>query len=141
MDLQNSIKTCIAKKYANFNGRASRSEFWWFSLFCIIVTFVAVIFDSIYIDNAQTMGPVELLSSLALLLPSLSVTARRLHDVGRSGWWMLIAITIIGLIPLFIWYVSVGTKSKNKYGPISSSRAQIKARSSPESNTIFFHLL
>ncbi len=117
MDLQNSIKTCIAKKYANFNGRASRSEFWWFSLFCIIVTFVAVIFDSIYIDNAQTMGPVELLSSLALLLPSLSVTARRLHDVGRSGWWMLIAITIIGLIPLFIWYVSVGTKSKNKYGP------------------------
>ena len=123
MDLQNSIKTCIAKKYANFNGRASRSEFWWFSLFCIIVTFVAVIFDSIYIDNAQTMGPVELLSSLALLLPSLSVTARRLHDVGRSGWWMLIAITIIGLIPLFIWYISVGTKSKNKYGkPIKLKR-------------------
>tara|TARA_B100000029_G_C16966888_1_gene738451 strand:- start:101 stop:472 length:372 start_codon:yes stop_codon:yes gene_type:complete len=117
MDLQNSIKICIAKKYANFNGRASRSEYWWFQLFYIIVIFVAMIFDSMYINNVQTMGPVELLTTLVLLLPLLSVTARRLHDVGRSGWWMLVGITIIGLIPLFIWWVSVGTKSKNKYGP------------------------
>tara|TARA_B100000029_G_C17181830_1_gene817263 strand:- start:170 stop:541 length:372 start_codon:yes stop_codon:yes gene_type:complete len=117
MDLQNSIKTCCVKKYANFNGRASRSEFWWFQLFYIIVIFVAVIFDSMYVDNSQAMGPVELISTLILLLPAISVTARRLHDVGRSGWWMLVAITVIGLIPLFIWYVSVGTKSKNKYGP------------------------
>ena len=123
MDLQSSIKTCIAKKYADFNGRASRSEYWWFQLFYIIVTFVAVMFDSMYIDNAQTMGPVELIATLGLLLPALSVTARRLHDVGRSGWWMLIFITVIGLIPLIIWYVSVGTKSKNKYGkPIKLRR-------------------
>ena len=117
MDLQNSIKTCIAKKYADFNGRASRSEYWWFQLFYIIVAFVAVIFDSMYIDNSQTMGPLELVTTLALLLPALAVTARRLHDVGRSGWWMLIFITVIGMIPLLIWYISVGTKSKNKYGP------------------------
>ena len=123
MDLQNSIKTCIAKKYADFNGRASRSEYWWFQLFYIIVTFVAVMFDAMYIDNAQTMGPVELIATLALLLPALSVTARRLHDVGRSGWWMLIFITVIGLIPLIVWYVSAGTKSKNKYGkPIKLRR-------------------
>ena len=123
MDLQSSIKTCIAKKYADFNGRASRSEYWWFQLFYIIVTFVAVMFDAMYIDNAQTMGPVELIATLGLLLPALSVTARRLHDVGRSGWWMLIFITVIGLIPLIIWYVSVGTKSKNKYGkPIKLRR-------------------
>ena len=117
MDLQNSIKTCIAKKYADFNGRASRSEYWWFQLFYIIVTFVAVMFDAMYIDNVQTMGPVELIATLGLFLPALSVTARRLHDVGRSGWWMLIFITIIGMIPLLIWYISVGTRSKNKYGP------------------------
>ena len=54
---------------------------------------------------------------LILLLPSLAVTARRLHDVDKSGWWMLIALTLIGLIPLFVWYVSVGTKKKNKFGP------------------------
>ena len=117
MDLQSSIKTCIAKKYADFNGRASRSEYWWFQLFYIIVAFVAVIFDSMYIDNSQTMGPLELVTTLALLLPALAVTARRLHDVGRSGWWMLIFITVIGMIPLLIWYISVGTRSKNKYGP------------------------
>ena len=116
MDMQKSIKICF-KKYANFNGRASRSEYWWFQLFYIIVAFVAVIFDSMYIDNSQTMGPLELVTSLALLLPALAVTARRLHDVGRSGWWMLIFITVIGMIPLLIWYISVGTRSKNKYGP------------------------
>tara|TARA_B100001123_G_C14912657_1_gene868424 strand:+ start:163 stop:531 length:369 start_codon:yes stop_codon:yes gene_type:complete len=116
MDMQKSIKICF-KKYANFNGRASRSEYWWFQLFYIIVAFVAVIFDSMYIDNSQTMGPLELVTTLALLLPALAVTARRLHDVGRSGWWMLIFITVIGMIPLLIWYISVGTRSKNKYGP------------------------
>ena len=114
--MQKSIKICF-KKYANFNGRASRSEYWWFQLFYIIVAFVAVIFDSMYIDNSQTMGPLELVTTLALLLPALAVTARRLHDVGRSGWWMLIFITVIGMIPLLIWYISVGTRSKNKYGP------------------------
>ena len=116
MDMQKSIKICF-KKYANFNGRASRSEYWWFQLFYIIVIFVAVIFDSMYIDNSQAMGPVELICTLILLLPALSVWARRLHDVGRSGWWMLIFITVIGMIPLLIWYISVGTRSKNKYGP------------------------
>jgi len=116
MDMQKSIKTCFSK-YANFNGRASRSEYWWFQLFYLIVAFVAVIFDAMYIDNSQTMGPLELVTTLALLLPALAVTARRLHDVGRSGWWMLIFITVIGMIPLLIWYISVGTKSKNKYGP------------------------
>ena len=116
MDMQKSIKTCFSK-YANFNGRASRSEYWWFQLFYLIVAFVAVIFDAMYIDNSQTMGPLELVTTLALLLPALAVTARRLHDVGRSGWWMLIFITVIGMIPLLIWYISVGTRSKNKYGP------------------------
>jgi len=116
MDIQSSIKTCF-KKYADFNGRASRSEYWWFQLFYIMVIIVAAIFDSFYIDNRQAMGPVELVSTLILLIPAFSVWARRLHDVGKSGWWMLISLTIIGMIPLFIWNVSIGTKSKNKYGP------------------------
>ena len=111
MDLQTSIKTCF-KKFAEFNGRASRSEFWWFTLFYLIVVIVAAIFDSFFVDNSQNMGPVEIVSTLILLIPSIAVTARRLHDVDKSGWWMLIAFTIIGLIPLIVWYVSIGTNKK-----------------------------
>tara|TARA_B100000945_G_C20138009_1_gene482617 strand:- start:151 stop:522 length:372 start_codon:yes stop_codon:yes gene_type:complete len=117
MDLQTSIKVCCTKKYADFKGRASRSEYWWFQLFYVIVSFVAIIFDGMYLDNSQSMGPVELISTLLLLLPALAVFARRLHDVGRSGWWMLVSFTIIGIIPLVVWAVSVGTKTKNQYGP------------------------
>ena len=117
MDLQTSIKVCCTKKYADFKGRASRSEYWWFQLFYMIVSFVAIIFDGMYLDNSQSMGPVELISTLLLLLPALAVFARRLHDVGRSGWWMLVSFTIIGIIPLVVWAVSVGTKTKNQYGP------------------------
>ena len=116
MDLQTSIKTCF-KKFANFDGRASRSEYWWFQLFYIVIIIVAAIFDSFYVDNSQTMGPVELVSTLVLFIPALSVGVRRLHDVGRSGWWWLASITIIGLIPLLIWTVSIGTKNKNRFGP------------------------
>ena len=83
----------------------------------MIVSFVAIIFDGMYLDNSQSMGPVELISTLLLLLPALAVFARRLHDVGRSGWWMLVSFTIIGIIPLVVWAVSVGTKTKNQYGP------------------------
>ena len=117
MDLQTSIKVCCTKKYADFKGRASRSEYWWFQLFYLIVLFVAIIFDGMYLDNSQSMGPVELICTLLLILPALAVWARRLHDVGRSGWWMLVSITIIGIVPLIVWAVSVGTKTKNKYGP------------------------
>ena len=116
MDLQTSIRTCF-KKFAEFNGRASRSEFWWFTLFYLIVVIVAAIFDSFFVDNSQNMGPVEIVSTLILLIPSIAVTARRLHDVDKSGWWMLIAFTIIGLIPLIVWYVSIGSNKKNRLGP------------------------
>ena len=66
MDFQTSIKICF-NKYAVFSGRASRSEFWWFALFCLIVVIVAAIFDSFYVDNSENMGPVELVSNLILL--------------------------------------------------------------------------
>ena len=117
MDIQQSIKTCLTK-FATFDGRASRSEYWWFQLFYVIVVIIAVILDGVLVGgNLEAAGALEIVSQLILILPSLAVTARRLHDVDRSGWWMLVGITIIGLIPLFIWWVSVGTKSKNKYGP------------------------
>ena len=116
MDIQQSIKTCF-KKFATFDGRASRSEYWWFQFFYFLVVIVAVILDAVLVGgNLEAAGALEIVSQLILLLPSLAVTARRLHDVGRSGWWMLVGITIVGLIPLFIWWLAPGTNKKNKYG-------------------------
>ena len=116
MDIQQSVKTCF-KKFATFDGRASRSEYWWFQFFYILVVIVAVILDGVLVGgNLETAGALEIVSQLILLLPALAVTARRLHDVDRSGWWMLVGITIVGLIPLFIWWLAPGTNKKNKYG-------------------------
>jgi len=86
-----SIQTCF-KKYADFKGRASKSEFWWWTLFVILATIAA-----------QVMGDIPAaLVSLGTLLPYLAVTSRRLHDIDRSGWWQL-----IGLIPLIGWAVMI----------------------------------
>ena len=105
------------KKIATFDGRASRSEYWWFQFFYILVVIVAVILDAVLVGgNLEAAGALEIVSQLILLLPALAVTARRLHDVDRSGWWMLVGITIVGLIPLFIWWLAPGTNKKNKYG-------------------------
>ncbi|MCV9998976.1 DUF805 domain-containing protein [Pararhizobium sp. YC-54] len=97
---------------AVFSGRASRSEFWWFALFNVIVAIAATIVDA-------TIG-IELFSiaaGLALLLPGLGVAVRRLHDTDRTGWWVLIALTIIGLVVLIIFYATPGTPGDNEYGP------------------------
>ena len=116
MDVQKSITTCL-KKFATFDGRASRSEYWWFQFFYALVGFFAVIIDSMFVDNSVSWGPLEIVSTIILFLPATAVFARRLHDVNRSGWWMLISITIIGLIPLIIWSVAEGSNKKNRFGP------------------------
>lgn len=107
MTFGKSISTCMGK-YVDFNGRAARPEYWWFYLFSVLLSWGALIVDH--------SGIVSGIVNLALLLPSLSVAARRLHDTNRSGWWMLIAFTIIGLIPLIIWLASKGNEQSNKYG-------------------------
>ena len=95
-------------KYVDFNGRASRPEYWWFYLFTVLLSWGSLIVDQ--------SGIVYGIVNLALLLPALSAAARRLHDTNRSGWWMLIAFTIIGLIPLIIWLASKGNDQANEYG-------------------------
>ena len=102
-----SISICL-KKYADFNGRASRPEFWWFQLFIMLTNWGLLV-----LDNSATLAFVFI---LGVWLPSLAVTARRLHDIGRSGWWMVISVTIIGLIPLYIWLASKGGDQANEYG-------------------------
>lgn len=93
MNFGQAISTCFSK-YATFTGRASRPEFWWFFLFQILVSIVASMLGDV----------VAGLVSLALLLPALAVGARRLHDIGKSGWWQLIMLTVIGLLLLIYWW-------------------------------------
>ncbi len=94
MTFEDSIKTCF-NKYAEFSGRASRSEYWWFFLFCLLVS-AALGYLS------QSLSAVF---SIATLLPSLAVGTRRLHDTGRSGWWQLMwLVPLVGWIVLIIFF-------------------------------------
>ena len=104
------------KNYVNFSGRARRKEYWLFYLFQILLSFILGFILAFAGISDQGMDIVSGLLSLALLLPSLAAGARRLHDVNRSGWWMLISLTIIGLIPLFIWFLSETKPQSNKWG-------------------------
>jgi uncharacterized membrane protein YhaH (DUF805 family) len=104
----------VLKKYAVFSGRAQRAEYWYFFLFNIIVAVVLAALD-------QMLGFGNILSgiyTLAVLLPGIGVGVRRLHDIGRSGWWLLIGlIPVIGFIVLIIWYVKDSDPGENQYGP------------------------
>lgn len=109
----------VLKKFFCFEGRARRKEFWMFVLCNFVVTAVISAIDgAIGIKIAQTIGILSLIYSLAVLLPSLGVAARRLHDVGKSGWWILISlIPVIGAIWLIVLFAKEGVKGDNEYGP------------------------
>ena len=116
MTLEKSVETCF-KKYFVFRGRAKRSEFWWFALFCFLVGIVTVFLDVLILGYAwEQNGPINTIVQLGFFIPTLSVGARRLHDTNRSGWWQLISLTVVGLVPLIIWFASEGKKKKNKFG-------------------------
>ena len=117
MDFQTSIKTCF-NKYADFSGRALRSEFWWFVLFSLLGGIVTTIIDVMILGySIESYGPVNLIFTVALILPGIAVTARRLHDINKSGWWQLIELTIIGILLILVWNITEGEKKKNIYGP------------------------
>ncbi len=119
MSFQDAVRVCLTQKYVDFSGRARRSEYWYFALFVIIVSVVAGIIDGILgtRDTISNTGLVGGIASLALLLPNLGVGARRLHDTGRSGWWLLIGlIPVIGWIVLIVFFVQ-DSQQDNQYGP------------------------
>jgi uncharacterized membrane protein YhaH (DUF805 family) len=100
-------------KYVTFIGRSSRSAYWWFYLFNLIVFIAAFIIDSVLGTGYVFYS----LAGLALLLPNLAVSVRRLHDTGRSGWWLLIGlIPIIGAIVLLVFFLQ-GSDGPNNWGP------------------------
>jgi uncharacterized membrane protein YhaH (DUF805 family) len=115
MQFRDAIRSGF-RNYVTFSGRASRSEFWYWTLFGFLVAAVSSILDSALFPSMST-GPISAITSLLLLLPGLAVSVRRLHDLDRTGWWTLITLTIIGLIVLLIWDCTKGTDGPNRFGP------------------------
>ena len=107
MDMIESVKTCF-KKYATFSGRATRSEFWFFYLAYWIVTLVLVFI------SFSLMG----IWNLVTIIPFYAVSARRLHDIDKSGWFQLFyLIPLVGVIILIVWFATKSDPKKNRYGP------------------------
>lgn len=116
MNIQTAVKTCFSK-YATFSGRASRSEYWFFYLFTIIASIVTWVIDTMLLGySAEDTGAISLIFQIIIILPSIAVGARRLHDIGKSGWWQLLILTIIGIILLIVWFATIGSSKKNNYG-------------------------
>jgi len=107
------------KKYAVFSGRARRKEYWYFTLFNIIISIVLAVIDGVTGSfSAETgMGLLGGIYTLAIVIPSIAVSVRRLHDTERSGWWLLIAlIPLIGAIVLLVFMVQDSKPGQNQYG-------------------------
>lgn len=107
------------KKYAVFNGRARRKEYWFFVLFSIIITIVLSFTDAMIglFDMESGIGLLSGIYSLAVLVPSISVGVRRLHDTNRKGWWLLIGLVpLIGIIILLVFMVLDSSPGDNNYG-------------------------
>jgi uncharacterized membrane protein YhaH (DUF805 family) len=120
MSFTTAIRSVLSQ-YVGFGERARRSEYWWFVLFTVLVGIVTAILDSVlgtdFEGSAGANGVLSLIANLILLLPSLAVTVRRLHDTDRSGWWILIAvIPLIGAIVLLVFLVQDGTPGPNRFG-------------------------
>ncbi len=104
----------VLKKYAVFEGRATRSEYWYFVLFSFLISIAITIVEGILFKGNNLLGGVY---SLAVFIPSLAVGARRLHDTGKSGWWQLLClIPIVGWIVLIVFLATEGQSESNEYG-------------------------
>jgi len=123
-----AVKKALMHNYANFNGRASRSEYWWFFLFGFLAVIPAMILDGltgiVLIDAGAgiSYGPFYVLTGLGFLLPGISVMVRRLHDSGRSGWWYFIGLVpCVGFIILLVFLVQDGQPHPNDYGEVPTN--------------------
>ncbi|MBW3095725.1 DUF805 domain-containing protein [Pseudohoeflea coraliihabitans] len=116
-DFVSSVKTVLSK-YATFTGRARRPEYWWYVLFYFVGGLVTGFLDGLLFGAAADFSPLNTIFTLALIIPSIAVTARRLHDIGRSGWWQLIwFIPLVGWIVMIYWTTRRGDELSNRYGP------------------------
>ena len=104
------------RNYVTFSGRAARPEFWYWVLFAFLAGSVTAILDrAVFADS--DVQPLNSIAGLIMLLPGLAVGVRRLHDIDRSGWWILISLTVIGIALLIYWNCQPGTPGPNRFGP------------------------
>lgn len=107
----------LMRKYATVRGRSTRSEFWFFMLYSVIISLVIGVLDVMIFGGEAEIQPLSLLYSLIILAPSIGVGVRRLHDIGRSGWWYLLwFIPVIGWIVLIVWWCMDSQKGINRFG-------------------------
>ncbi len=112
--LGSAVRHCL-RHYADFRGRASRSEYWLFYLGYLLAYLAAGLVDLLLFHQRPLLSA---LLTLAVLVPNLAVASRRLHDTGRSGWWQLIAfVPLAGLLLLLWWYCRPGEAGGNRFGP------------------------
>jgi uncharacterized membrane protein YhaH (DUF805 family) len=117
MSFVDAIKSGFSK-YVTFSGRAYRSEYWYWVLFVVIASMVALTLDSAILGYSPSgASPITGIFDLVTFLPSLALAARRLHDMDRTAWWLLIALTGIGSLLLIIWFCFRGTQGPNRFGP------------------------
>jgi uncharacterized membrane protein YhaH (DUF805 family) len=114
MDFVQAVSHCF-HNYVSGAGRAARSEYWYFVLFSAVLSICAAVIDAALFPPIAN-GPLGVVVSLALFLPSVAVGIRRLHDIDRTGWWLLITLTGIGIILLIIWACLRGTPGDNRFG-------------------------
>tara|TARA_B100001250_G_scaffold152225_1_gene130691 strand:+ start:2436 stop:2807 length:372 start_codon:yes stop_codon:yes gene_type:complete len=108
------------KNYANFHGRAARSEYNYWILFGILISIITMILDITFFPlfSIDGTGPLNAISGIVFLIPNFSIGIRRLHDINKSGWNILWALTFIGIFPLIYWnYFKAGDEGENLYGP------------------------
>ncbi len=124
MNMVDAVKTVLGK-YATFSGRASRPEFWWYVLALVLLLLVLGVIDGALVApmlgyepfQPEAGEPVSTVVALALMLPTIAVCVRRLHDIDRSGWWYLIGLVpVIGTVILLWWYSRPGTGGQNRFG-------------------------
>jgi uncharacterized membrane protein YhaH (DUF805 family) len=116
MNFAQAIKSGFSH-YVTFSGRAFRSEYWFWALFVAIGMTVTAILDIAIFGYSLGASPIKTLFELVTFLPSLAVASRRLHDTDRTAWWLLLLITLIGVIALIVWYCEKGTPGPNRFGP------------------------
>lgn len=110
--------------YTNFSGRARRSEYWYWILFAFLGGLLTNLIDAALLPSSG-IQVVNLIFGVVTFLPGITVGARRLHDIDRSGWWLLLCLTIIGVLVLIYWFVQPSNEGPNRFGesPIRSEES------------------
>ena len=126
MNFLNAVKSYFVR-WNDFKTRSSRSEYWWATLFSVLVSLALELLNVAIASTPPalnlTISILVLIFLIFMMIASLALAVRRLHDLDKSGWWYLLVFTIIGIIPLIIWFCSKGTEGENRFGenPLSKN--------------------